>query len=267
MEIRNKNRQLKSKARGNLLGHYAPPVLALLFTLIIGLVLNIPFSNMISQGRYFHLYTRVVIGIIGIVVVMIIVILFSAGSSRIHLLLARGAKAKFGDILYPFTSRPGRFVVYYVLFIALALVCVLPGFICFYFAFTFEFGVGLTVDMPVLAVVAWAALIAGLIVYYINVFLAWSMGVYLLLDYPDMRLRVALRESRQMMSGNKWALSRLYRSLLGWIFFSILSFGIALLWILPYMIQSSACFYLSLLPEDQRTVRDVEQENNRSTYR
>jgi len=80
--------------------------------------------------------------------------------------------------------------------------------------------------------------IGGIIFSY-----AYRMVPYLLHDYPDLTPKEALKLSRQMMRGYKANLFLLDFSFIGWGFLCILSCGIGLLWLIPYMYTASAHFY------------------------
>ena len=58
-----------------------------------------------------------------------------------------------------------------------------------------------------------------------------------------------MKQSKNLMRGNKWRLFLLYLSFLGWLIFSVLTFGIGLLWIIPYITQTLVWFYLAFIPE------------------
>ena len=79
--------------------------------------------------------------------------------------------------------------------------------------------------------------------------LAWALTPYLLLDYPGLRVQDAMKQSKKLMRGNKWRLFLLYLSFLGWLIFSVLTFGIGLLWIVPYMEMTIITFYRELRNE------------------
>ena len=79
--------------------------------------------------------------------------------------------------------------------------------------------------------------------------LAYGMTPFLLRDYPDLTPREALRMSREMMRGYKWDLFLLELSFIGWILVSILTLGIGLLWVMPYMNVAEAYFYDDLKEE------------------
>lgn len=82
--------------------------------------------------------------------------------------------------------------------------------------------------------------------------LAYSMSNFILRDNPNMTANEAITESRRMMVGNKWRLFCLCFSFIGWILLSILTLGILLFWIQPYMNASVAEFYRSLKNEDKQ---------------
>ena len=75
------------------------------------------------------------------------------------------------------------------------------------------------------------------------------MVPYLLRDYPELGAREALRTSRQMMKGHKWDLFVLDLSFIGWFFVCILTFGIGVLWVTPYIETTRAAFYEDLKNE------------------
>lgn len=81
---------------------------------------------------------------------------------------------------------------------------------------------------------------------------AYSMSYYILLDDPNISANDARKKSMEMMKGNKWRLFCLELSFIGWLLLSLLTFGILLFWISPYMEVARAKFYLSLLPEEER---------------
>jgi len=79
--------------------------------------------------------------------------------------------------------------------------------------------------------------------------LRYSMTYFVINDIPGIGPLEAIRQSTRMMSGNKWKLFCLQWRFFGWTLLCILTFGIGLLWLLPYMMTSMACFYDDLKKE------------------
>ncbi|MGN0235541.1 MAG: DUF975 family protein [Paludibacteraceae bacterium] len=78
---------------------------------------------------------------------------------------------------------------------------------------------------------------------------AYAMVPYLLRDYPELGIREALRTSKQMMKGHKWDLFVLDLSFIGWLLLGIMTAGVGLLWVAPYMDTTHAAFYEDLKNE------------------
>lgn len=76
--------------------------------------------------------------------------------------------------------------------------------------------------------------------------LRYSMCHYILADHPDMPASDVLKESKRLMEGHKWRLFCLRLSFIGWIFLSLFTCGIGLLWVGPYMHATETAFYREL---------------------
>ncbi|WP_027408453.1 DUF975 family protein [Anoxybacteroides tepidamans] len=73
--------------------------------------------------------------------------------------------------------------------------------------------------------------------------LSYSQAFFLFRDHPEYGALEAIRESKKRMKGYKWKLFLLYLSFIGWGILSILTLGIGLLWLIPYVYTSLAAFY------------------------
>lgn len=84
-------------------------------------------------------------------------------------------------------------------------------------------------------------IIPGIIKIY-----SYSMAFYILADNPELTAREALRKSKEMMAGHKMDLFVLELSFIGWALLSVITFGIASIYIVPYMNATMANFYESI---------------------
>lgn len=114
-------------------------------------------------------------------------------------------------------------------------------------------------------------LVAGLLVMLISMVLAiftlgigaiivnymYSMVPYLLHDYPELTPREAMKISREMMSGQKWNLFVLDLTFIGWILLSILTAGIGMIFVEPYMSTTRAAYYEDL--KSEKLVEETEE--------
>ena len=88
---------------------------------------------------------------------------------------------------------------------------------------------------------------------------AYSMVFYIKNDHPEYTWKQCMNESKAMMKGNKWKLFCLEFSFIGWILLSILTCGIGVLWVSPYMEASKAAFYNELKGEAPAEEAPVEE--------
>ncbi len=76
--------------------------------------------------------------------------------------------------------------------------------------------------------------------------LRYSQVFYILAEDPNVPIREAISLSARMMAGKKTDLFLLQLSFLGWMLLCILTLGIGLLWLSPYMYTTFANFYLTV---------------------
>jgi uncharacterized membrane protein len=79
--------------------------------------------------------------------------------------------------------------------------------------------------------------------------LSYSMSMYILAENPDMPALEAIDRSKKMMNGHKMELFVLGLSFIGWYLLSTITFGIALIYAVPFMNATMANFYNSIKGE------------------
>lgn len=76
--------------------------------------------------------------------------------------------------------------------------------------------------------------------------LSYSMAFYVLADNPQMSAMEALNESKEIMKGHKWEFFVLNLSFILWILLGAITFGLAFIYVMPYMRATTANFYNSI---------------------
>lgn len=89
-------------------------------------------------------------------------------------------------------------------------------------------------------------LIPGIIASY-----RYSMVNYIMVDNPELGVFGAIKRSKEIMVGHKMDLFILQLSFIGWLLLSMLTLGILMLYVTPYMNVTFANFYNSI--KDQNT--------------
>ena len=95
-------------------------------------------------------------------------------------------------------------------------------------------------------------IIPGIVKYY-----AYAMTPYIMAEKPNLSINEAITKSREMMKGHKWQLFWLDVSFTGWMLLSILTLGIALVFVWPYYSAARAEFY----KEIKKSAKPTKSEN------
>ena len=74
------------------------------------------------------------------------------------------------------------------------------------------------------------------------------MAIYIYAENKEMGALQAIRESKKLMEGHKMDLFVLMLSFIGWYLLTLITFGIAYIYVGPYMQAAMVNFYKSLLP-------------------
>ena len=92
------------------------------------------------------------------------------------------------------------------------------------------------------------------IVYAVSRGLLYSLVYYIACDEPDLTGKEVVNKSEKLMTGNRGNLFLLELSFIGWMFLGILTLGIGLIWVVPYLQVTVACFYDELTKSDVKEV-------------
>lgn len=246
------SKELKRISRDILNNRYSVPMGAFLTASIIPAVIEIPFS--MSLGDYPSTSQLIIVGLAEFLIMLIGQVL-TIGSQLVHLNMTRGRTYRIRDIFSPFKSGAERFFGSVFLFDLLMLIACIPaicGTVSFYFMDITAVSVTLLTAGCVISVILSAAFT-----------LMYQLSFVFLLDYPQMKVRDAFKESRLLMKGRKKRLLYIFFSFLGWDALIVCSFGIASLWVTPYMTQTMITFYLDCTGElDRLPVRDYTKDSD-----
>ena len=112
------------------------------------------------------------------------------------------------------------------------------GFYKFWGAFKVTFLVGLFAML-------WSLLfiVPGIIKAY-----SYSQALYIWSENPEMGALEAINKSKEIMEGHKMDLFVLELSFIGWMLLGAVTFGLAYIYVYPYMMTTFANFYRSLCP-------------------
>ena len=98
----------------------------------------------------------------------------------------------------------------------------------------------MTILLQTLYIVLWSLL---LVVPGIIKAISYSQTIYIVKDNPELKFNGAIERSMAMMEGHKMEAFLLGISFIGWLLLGVLTLGIGMLWVTPYMSTAYAHFY------------------------
>lgn len=230
-------RQLKTAARGNLIGNYRITMGAFVIVMLLGTIIEIPFSRLVNGAA--TPTTNYIIYYIAEFLIAILSGVLQIGLFRIHLSIARKKECKVSDVFCCFKSRTDRYILGYLLVFAFSLIGMSPAAYVYFFCDLTTANIPIIIGLLVLSLV---------LSVFINII--FSLVFFVMLDNEDLSIMQCFKKAVGLMKGNKGRLFYIYLSFVGMWFLVVLSFGIGYLWVEPYMIQTYTMFYLDVIGEE-----------------
>lgn len=106
--------------------------------------------------------------------------------------------------------------------------------------------------------------ILGVVVYLVGIIWAipraysYKLALYIINDNPDMLAKETVEKSAEIMNGHRWEFFWLQLTFIGWAFLACLTFGIGMLWLIPYIQVSTVAFYDNLIGNNDFEIKNDE---------
>ena len=234
--MKRSSKELKALAREALLGQYGSLIGAMFLLGMFSVILE---SVPVTITRNREDTTSLIIQFVITLIISVLVYLLQIGMTVIILHMTRRQTYGLSDLFYTFRAHPDRFIIVSVIQIGISMILQIPAYI---FLLLYP---GDTIKRVLLYLLL---LLAGSIVSFI-VLLGFTLADLLLIDNENLGAIDAIRQSWAMMHGNKGRFFYLQISFFGLALLCILTLGIGMLWLYPYMMTTEAFFYLDLTGE------------------
>lgn len=238
--MRTKTKELKRIARGNLQGQFLTFIRVYIFCTLIVSLLEVPFSMMTNEVPF---STPNIIYYVAILLISIASVVLTAGQYRLHLGLARTGELHISDLFIPLRFHSNQFILTELILLVIYMLVFSPVFCASYFAYTND-----SLDNYILLLGAFA--ISLVLSAYVS--LNFRLVYFVMIDDENISMIQALKYTQQIVKSHKGRYFYMQLSFFGMLFLCVLSFGIGFLWVRPYIIHSTALFYLDVkgeLPE------------------
>lgn len=226
--------ELKLSARKHMLGNYGTAIGAFFLIELITWGISILsvsvgdtstlFGNILYYAVYF--LTMVFTGVL------------TSGQCYLYLNFCCQNPMRASDLFTGCKIEPGKAVLLKGFLLLLSALCFLPSLPgMFLFANTSDF---------FWLMISVFLLIAGLgVSVYLG--LSYSQIFYLLHDFPESSVKEILANSRKLMKGHKGRLFYIELSFIPLYLLGLISFGLGLLWVRPYITATQTEFFLDLM--------------------
>lgn len=202
-----------------------------------------------------------ILGEIFLLIVSLLSMIVSTGYNYMLLNMARGREYKISDLFCMFRKGSDGILVAGFIISLIDTVLMIP----FYYLSNTTAPKGTTIEalyewmLPVM-VCMFVGMLLGVVIK-----LPFSMAFYILADEPQLKGTRALKTSAELMKGHMWKFFLLQLSFVPMILLSVVTFYIALIWIMPYMQASMTAFYMDVTGELEERRRKHAQEMARWT--
>lgn len=237
-------------------------------TLIGAFLINFIVSYFISELSYLLIPTDTTMGnVLNYIVAFIIQILifvFNTGLYWLYLHAACNIPCKLSDLVYGFKNDTNKLIILSAIMTLIQVICLIPTQMIgrdlniliaesetaiLNNTFTTEMRLTLFNALSRYTLVTSLCLLLNFLIT-----LPLFPVFYIALDYPALNIRAILTKSVSMMKGNKIKYILLQLSFIPMIFLlSIVTCGLALIWIIPYMHMTTTNFYLDISTKNKAT--------------
>ena len=202
-----------------------------------------------------------ILGEIFLLIVSLLSMIVSTGYNYMLLNMARGREYRISDLFCMFRKGSDGILAAGFIISLIDTVLMIP----FYYLSNTTVPAGETIE----ALYAWMkpimlCMLAGTLLGVV-IKLPFSMAFYILADEPQLKGTQALKKSAQLMKGHMWKFLVLQLSFVPMILLSVVTFYIALIWVMPYMQASMTAFYMDVTGELEERRRKHAQEMARWT--
>ena len=186
-------------------------------------------------------YIGILIGFLINFILVLFGTILTVGQCSFYLNIACNGPYQFSDLFTGFKVHPDKTIITQLIIQLLTTLPLLPGVGLLLYSFR-------AYNIIVVFLLGCFLLILGTgISWWIS--LRYSQVYYLLLDFPDYSAKELLKMSWKLMKGNAGRLLYLQVSFIPMTLAGLLSFGIGLLFVLPYQNMTYTLFYLDLIQQ------------------
>ena len=230
-------KELKRIARGNLQGNYTELIRAFVFCSLIVSLIEMPFSWMTNDIQF---STQNIIYYTATILITIASVVLTVGQYCMHLRIARTGKLHLGELFYPLMHDANRLIIAEVILTIIRLIGLAPvigaGVIIYFYE-----------EMNMYLIALGLVILGCILIAIIET--TFGMTYFALIDGEELSVWEAIKAALKLMKGHKGRFFYMYLSFIGMYLLTVPTIGLGLLWVQPYVMQTTTLFYLDIKGE------------------
>lgn len=227
--------ELKAISRDKLLGQYGRLIGAMLIVELITTFLDLIATSVTNSLAYGNIIYNVIT-----IIIQLFLGIFASGSAYLYLNFISDRPYKPSDVFQGFKIHTDKAILLEGLYVIISIICLLPGVVMLYLIWNSYTIVTLSIAI--------ALILLGAIIYAV-ISLNFFPCVYMIHDFPDLSFKKIVKFGIRKMKGNRLKYLYMDLSFLPLLLAGILSFGVGLLWVIPYMNTAKAHLYLEIMEQ------------------
>lgn len=230
-------KELKRIARGNLQGNFLELIRAFVFCNLVVSLVEMPFSWMTNEVQF---SSQNMIYYVAKLLITIASVVLTVGQYCLHLRIAREGKLHLMELYYPLLHDANRLINAEAVLWVLRLIGLAPAIGAIAIVYFYE-----EINMYLIAL--GLAILGCILTVFIEV--TFGMTYFALIDGEELTVMEAFKTALKLIKGHKGRFLYLYASFAGMYLLVAITFGIGLLWVQPYVMQTTTLFYLDIKGE------------------
>ena len=178
-------------------------------------------------------------------------VVLTVGQYCLHLRVARTGKLHLAELFYPLKHDANRLIIAEALLWLLRIIGLAPGIGAVVIIYSYE-----EINMYLIALVL--AIISCVLTVLIEI--TFGMTYFALIDGEELSVLAAIKTALKLIKGHKGRFFYLYASFVGMYFLVAITFGLGILWVQPYVMQTTTLFYLDIRGELDEILEKCRQD-------
>ena len=231
MNRRKTSGELKALAREHLLGNYRNLSGYVTLILLISMFVN----SMLVSLNFSSIWTELIVSMVEALIMDI----FTVGFIRVCMKTVRSEKLELSDFFYVVKHDPDKIIIIAFVKWIFTVLFQLPLLMGENIRQIFQIESGMFTLIKCI-------LTAVFLIAFVFASILLSQCYYLYIDRADCDASEIIRMSIEVMNHNKARFFYLCMSMVGMVLLIIITFGIGVFWVMPYMYTTLICFYEEL---------------------